>query len=523
METKELNETTQLVNLEDAGLNLELENLNCQNDNEQTTLQQTQLGDEPLNDGSESNDPEVDQPQTPSAPKKGVWRQVAMGGVKALAFGVAGAAASVGVAAAMSSDNSTIAVAESEADLETESDETEEGENSIVDTGIDTGVDTGVDVGVDVGVEQSIDIETIEENLEFLSSVFGVEVPSGVSSEAIYNDMVSTSAEEAVAGTEVETGIGTEVETGTQTETVVTAGTAGTTTTTTTTISTTTETTTTTTTTTPAETPTETEVIEDSGLVETSNIIVDPRIATATVSDDSSFSDAFKDARAQVGAGGVFEWRGNLYNTYSAEEWDSISEEDKSEFASNLSLRDTYASNDTVDYSEDFYAGVNDDEVQVISTEDGYEDEYLATEAADDNYIVNLENSAHLGLNNNEEDVILANSDVTFEEILLDDGSYASVGYTTLDGDDLIAVDYNQDGVIDLMIYDTDGDGEISDDEYFDLTGENFTMSDFGNIHDSEIVEEDVELEHLSTTLSADDEALLADFNNNADVSDFIA
>jgi len=50
------------------------------------------------------------------------------------------------------------------------------------------------------------------------------------------------------------------------------------------------------------------------------------------VSDDMSFGEAFQVARQELGQGGFFTWKGQHYNTYSKEEWDSFSEEDKTEF-----------------------------------------------------------------------------------------------------------------------------------------------------------------------------------------------
>ncbi len=54
-------------------------------------------------------------------------------------------------------------------------------------------------------------------------------------------------------------------------------------------------------------------------------------IATS-VKDDMTFSDAFAAARAEVGAGGAFEWRGNVYATFYAEEWNSMTPEEKMEY-----------------------------------------------------------------------------------------------------------------------------------------------------------------------------------------------
>lgn len=44
----------------------------------------------------------------------------------------------------------------------------------------------------------------------------------------------------------------------------------------------------------------------------------------AHVSDGLSFADAFAAARAQVGAGGVFEWHGGVFSTYYENEWDGM-------------------------------------------------------------------------------------------------------------------------------------------------------------------------------------------------------
>lgn len=41
------------------------------------------------------------------------------------------------------------------------------------------------------------------------------------------------------------------------------------------------------------------------------------------INDDMSFGEAFAAARAELGPGEVFQWRGNMYNTYTAEEWDA--------------------------------------------------------------------------------------------------------------------------------------------------------------------------------------------------------
>lgn len=80
------------------------------------------------------------------------------------------------------------------------------------------------------------------------------------------------------------------------------------------------------------------------------DVEMDGDVKTATVSDDMSFSEAFASARKQVGAGGVFEWRGKLYNTYYKEEWDSMSQQEKDQYmAEALGYKSTNTSSQEVE------------------------------------------------------------------------------------------------------------------------------------------------------------------------------
>ena len=56
-------------------------------------------------------------------------------------------------------------------------------------------------------------------------------------------------------------------------------------------------------------------------------------VHVATVSDDLTFAQAFAGAREQVGPGGVFSWHGAVFSTYTAEEWDGMTEEEQNHFA----------------------------------------------------------------------------------------------------------------------------------------------------------------------------------------------
>jgi hypothetical protein len=48
--------------------------------------------------------------------------------------------------------------------------------------------------------------------------------------------------------------------------------------------------------------------------------------------DADNFNDAFAQARAQVGAGGVFEYNGKLYGTYTRDEWNAMTNQEKIDY-----------------------------------------------------------------------------------------------------------------------------------------------------------------------------------------------
>lgn len=56
-------------------------------------------------------------------------------------------------------------------------------------------------------------------------------------------------------------------------------------------------------------------------------------LQVAKVQQDISFKEAFFAAREEVGPGGVFHWHGGIYNTYTAEEWNAMSDQQKHNFA----------------------------------------------------------------------------------------------------------------------------------------------------------------------------------------------
>ena len=131
----------------------------------------------------------------------------------------------------------------------------------------------------------------------------------------------------------------------------------------------------------------------------------EPAIKYATgVDDDMSFNKAFAAARAEVGAGGAFEWRGQVYGTYYADEWDAMTADEKSAFGRNFDSRSADA-----DYTNEVVAEVVAEEASDVR---GYEtdDEPVA-------YINEETDVEILGVEMNDDDVYLASND---EVVLID-------------------------------------------------------------------------------------------------------
>ena len=159
--------------------------------------------------------------------------------------------------------------------------------------------------------------------------------------------------------------------------------------------------------------------------------------------DDMSFGQAFASARAELGPGEVFEWRGGLYTTDTVEEWEAAHP-----------LNDDVIVAESDDASVEFF-GAEMDGIQ-------------------DGVLVDVEVDGEDGL---DEDVYVAELDDDDEVEIIDvdtvqgDDEEILVGTLSDDGDEAHLVDTDGDGSFDAIAADFDGDGSITGDELFMLRG----------------------------------------------------
>ena len=148
--------------------------------------------------------------------------------------------------------------------------------------------------------------------------------------------------------------------------------------------------------------------------------------------DDESFSEAFADARADIGPGGFFEWRGDVYNTYYKEEWESMSSEEQHEFMESV-VDNTHF--------EDAH------EMDIVDIIDGLDDDDLVIDGDDEIDVI-------------EEEVVVI--------------------------DDVDIDDHDDDDLVDDDLVDDSHDGDFDDDDISDIEDAfDDADSDFDDIFDA--------------------------------------
>lgn len=164
--------------------------------------------------------------------------------------------------------------------------------------------------------------------------------------------------------------------------------------------------------------------------------------------NDLSFSEAFAQARAEVGPGGVFYWHGGLYNTYYVDEWNAMTPAERAEFAQQVPV--AVPATKLVDLP-------TDDAPEITYTgyeETGGDDAIVVDEQTAENF--NLGNDVHV------------------------------VGYGNAEGHLVVGYDNNDDKDVDFAIIDVDDSHDISNpDVIVDTQGNVSTVSEVASNYTS--------------------------------------
>lgn len=205
---------------------------------------------------------------------------------------------------------------------------------------------------------------------------------------------------------------------------------------------------------------------------------VDDNIEVATsVSDDMSFDEAFAAARAEVGPGGCFEWQGNVYGAYTSDEWNNMTAEERADWSDHFSWNHIDHSQSsvaqhstTVQHTSSNVAAqatTNDDDIEVVSVNNNND---IAQNQPPDN----------VHQVSNEVEVQSVEPEIEILGVVHDDETNANIGGMTIDGQDVVLIDVDNDLTFDYLAADANGNGQIDQNELVDIQGQNLTVNDFG-------------------------------------------
>lgn len=206
----------------------------------------------------------------------------------------------------------------------------------------------------------------------------------------------------------------------------------------------------------------------------------------ASVGGSQSFREAFQAARAELGPGGVFRWHGNIYNTYTVEEWNAMSKEEKDLFAQRVKPEISPADIDTDKIAET--EPVVDDKEQEV--QDQQKIDVVEKEAQETVVAVNTEESeitdedVQVVVDPEETDAIeeetqtseaVTNTDdddvrvIGYGDIDLADNRSISVEELEINGQRVAIIDVDKDGVGDFAMSDLNHNQHADEGEVIDL------------------------------------------------------
>ncbi len=210
-------------------------------------------------------------------------------------------------------------------------------------------------------------------------------------------------------------------------------------------------------------------------------------VKIAEVNDNMSFKEAFDAARDQVGAGGVFRWHGGIYNTYTEDEWNGMSDAEKDNFAEMVKPEVSAANIDASQITEttpDVHVHVHVHE----TSQDPH-----AVSASDD---VRVEDSSAVQTQDTDDVRIVA--------------------YGNVQGHDAVAYDLDGDGQADVAVIDVDDSHGISaPDVVVDTAGNMATLGELAGMAQDPTIDPNLQTVSYDNPDVAPD---MPDYSNDADV-----
>lgn len=176
------------------------------------------------------------------------------------------------------------------------------------------------------------------------------------------------------------------------------------------------------------------------------------------IEDSMSFSQAFAAARAEVGPGGAFEWHGNVYGTYTADEWNSMSAVEKADYNSHFAWNQIDTSNN-----------ISSENIEMVAVNpDPIPESVLETQTVTQIEIVDAD----------------PQPEIEVLGVVHDPETGANIGGLNVDGNNVFLVDIDGDLEFDIVASDLNNNGQLDDGEAFDIHGGGLTVDHLGGFTD---------------------------------------
>lgn len=217
-----------------------------------------------------------------------------------------------------------------------------------------------------------------------------------------------------------------------------------------------------------------------------------PAVATS-VTNEMTYNEAFAAARGEVGPGGAFVWHGNVYGTYRADdpEWQEMTSEERTAYSQNVMAH----------VSRPPYTPTEDEpEIEVL-------DDPGEADVSEEEVLVEVETVSEAEASGEEaESSDIDVQIVSVEHIEAEDGSLIPVGIGEMNGQNAVFADTDKDGLIDTVMVDLNGNGQVDEGEIIELENPHLSI-------------EDMQTSIQAETDEADLYPDMPDYTNDADTS----
>lgn len=177
--------------------------------------------------------------------------------------------------------------------------------------------------------------------------------------------------------------------------------------------------------------------------------------------DAENFNDAYAQARVQVGPGGVFEYNGKIYSTYTAEEWNEMSAAERAEYQGKIFENTPAPQHHSASHTS-------------VATDIAGHQEQINIEATSGNNEAIPANAEMIAVEPVDNEIRV----LGVEAVQNDYGQIMNVALVECEGDQALLVDVDNNGSIDVLIHDDNFDGQIQESEIHDISGAGLEVAD---------------------------------------------